>query len=189
LPVSPVSGELGGFKWKVPVEGIAYEEPEVTSEEHDDTIPGDDAIAITAAETPDEPEAPEAEEEVIVQKTDEPVEDVPAEANDVEDLSGEKPDEDPDEKPATVTGEKTVEETAQKPVEEAEAETPSPETETEDKADPPASPVEPDKTGTDTGKDGKDNVKAREEASVFARQPDDPGPLDETAKKPEKTWL
>ena len=31
LPVSPVSGELGGFKWKVPVEGIAYEEPEAAS--------------------------------------------------------------------------------------------------------------------------------------------------------------
>ncbi|MEP0330264.1 MAG: heme biosynthesis HemY N-terminal domain-containing protein [Anderseniella sp.] len=189
LPVSPVSGELGGFKWKVPVEGIAYEEPEVTSEEHDDTIPGDDAIAITAAETPDEPEAPEAEEEVIVQKTDEPVEDVPAEANDVEDVSEEKPDEDAEEKPAAETGEKTVEETAQKPVEEAEAETPSPETETEDKTDPPSGSVEPDRIDKETDRGGKDNVKTREEASVFARQPDDPGPLDETAKKPEKTWL
>ena len=56
-------------------------------------------------------------------------------------------------------------------------------------ASPPPDPSEPDKIDTESGKPAKDNVKAREEASVFARQPDDPGPLDEKPKKPEKTWL
>ena len=190
LPVSPVSGELGGFKWKVPVEGIAYEEPEVETDEDDDVVPGDDAIAITTAETTDEPEVPE--EEVVVSKTDDPVEDVPVEADEVVEVPEEKAVEDTDEKPAAEPEEKnageTVEETAEKPVEEAEVEPPSPDTETRDKADPPASPNEPDKIDTETDKAGKD-VKSKEDASVFARQPDDPGPVDDTGKKPEKTWL
>ncbi len=190
LPVSPVSGELGGFKWKVPVEGIAYEDPDTATEEHDDTVPGDGAIAITAAEATDPPEdVLEPEEEVVVEKNEGPVEDVQAEAEDVVEPVEEKPVEEPEDKPAAESEEKTLEETAEKTAEEAEAEPPAPDSETEDKTDPPASPAEPDKIDTETGKDGKDNVKAREEASVFARQPDDPGPLDEKAKKPEKTWL
>ena len=194
LPVSPVSGELGGFKWKVPVEGIAYEEPEAAAEEHDDTVPGDDAIAITAAEVTDPPEeVPEPEEEVIVQKDDEPVEDVPVKADEVAETVEEQPVEYAEDMPAAEPEETTVEETAEKPVEEAEAEQPVPDSETQDKADlpasPPPNPSEADKIDTETGKAGKDKVKAKEEASVFARQPDDPGPLDEIAKKPEKTWL
>jgi HemY protein len=190
LPVSPVSGELGGFKWKVPVEGIAYEEPEAAAEEHDDTVPGDDAIAITAAEVTDPPEEVlEPEEEVIVQKDDEPIEDVPVKADEVAETVEEQPVEYAEDKPAAEPEETTVEETAEKPVEEAEAEQPVPDSKTQDKADLPASPAEADKIDTEAGKAGKDKVKAKEEASVFARQPDDPGPLDEIAKKPEKTWL
>lgn len=187
LPVSPVSGELGGFKWKVPVQGIAYEEPEAAAEEHDDTVPGDDAIAITSADTPDEPEVPE--EEVIVSKTDEPVEDVPIEVDDVVEVSEEKPVEDTDEKPVSEPEEKPAEETAKKPVEETVVEPPSPDSETQEKADPPASPVEPNKIDTESDKVSEDATAKKEEASVFARQPDDPGPQDETGKKPEKTWL
>jgi HemY protein len=52
LPVSPVSGELGVFKWKVPVEGIAYEDPGlVATPEDDDVVPGDDAIPVAADES------------------------------------------------------------------------------------------------------------------------------------------
>ena len=193
LPVSPVSGELGGFKWKVPVEGIAYQDPEAATQEHDDTVPGDDAIAITAPETPDAPEQePEPEEEVIVQDTDEPVEEVTVEEDDVVDLAEEKPVadiEDIEDKPAAEPEEKTVEETAEKPVAEAEVEPPSPDTEAEGKADPPASPAEPDRIDTETGKADKDDAKVKQEAAVFARQPDDPGPVNEAGKKPEKTWL
>lgn len=177
LPVSPVSGELGGFKWKVPVEGIAYEEPEVETSDDDDVVPGDDAIAITTAETPD---APEPKEDVIVQKTDEPVEDIPAEADDVVEASEEKPVEKTDDKPAADAAEKTVEDAEVQPL--------SADSETPDKTDPPASPDEPDKIDTEADKASED-VKAKEEASVFARQPDDPGPINETGKKPEKTWL
>lgn len=194
LPVSPVSGELGGFKWKVPVEGIAYEDPDIATEDHDDTVPGDDAIAITAAEAADPPEdVLEPEEEVIVQKDDEPVEDIPAEADDAAKPVEKETMEDTEDKPAAEPEKTSVEEAAEKTVEEAETEMPAPDSETEDKSDPPASPPpdpsEPDKIDTETGKQGKDDVKTREEASVFARQPDDPGPLDEKAKKPEKTWL
>jgi uncharacterized membrane-anchored protein len=180
LPVSPVSGELGGFKWKVPVEGIAYEEPETEAEEHDDTVPGDDAIAITTPETQDTPVAPEPEEEVIVQKTDDAVEDIPAEADDVVEVPEEKPVKDAEEKPAAEAAEKTVEDAEVQPL--------SPDGETPDKTEPPASPAEPDKIDAKAGK-GSEDVKAKEEASVFARQPDDPGPVDEAGKKPEKTWL
>ncbi|MEM7633094.1 MAG: heme biosynthesis HemY N-terminal domain-containing protein [Pseudomonadota bacterium] len=187
LPVSPVSGELGGFKWKVPVEGIAYEEPEAEAIEDDDVVPGDDAIAITAADTPESPDEPEqvVEEEVIVSEVEEPAGKVGAEADEIVESVEEKPTGDFDEKPATEPKEKTVEETAEQPVEEPEAEPASPDSEKKDTADEPAEPtkieMEPDKTAKDT--------RSREEASVFARQPDDPGPLDETAKKPEKTWL
>ena len=186
LPVSPVSGELGGFKWKVPVEGIAYEEPEVETSEDDDVVPGDDAIAITTADAPEVPEVPE--EEVIASKTGDPVDDVPAEADEVVEVSEEKPLEDTDEKPASEPEEKAVGETEEKAVEKAEVEPPSPDNETQGKTDPPASPAEPDKIETKADKGSKD-VKAKEEASVFARQPDDPGPGGEAGKKPEKTWL
>jgi HemY protein len=194
LPVSPVSGELGGFKWKVPVEGIAYEDPDIATEDHDDTVPGDDAIAITAAEAADPPEdVLEPEEEVIVQKDDEPVEDVPAEADDAVEPVEKETIEDTEDKPAAEPEKTSVEEETEKTVEEAETEMPAPDGETEDKSDPPASPPpdpsEPDQIDTKTAKQGKDSVKAMEEAAVFARQPDDPGPLDEKAKKPEKTWL
>ena len=129
---------------------------------------------------------------MIVQDTDEPVEDVTVEEDDGVDLAEEKPVadiEDIEDKPAAEPEEKTVEETAEKPVAEAEVEPPSPDTEAEGKADPPASPDEPDRIDTETGRTGKDDAKVKQEASVFARQPDDPGPVDEAGKKPEKTWL
>ncbi|WP_108880329.1 heme biosynthesis HemY N-terminal domain-containing protein [Anderseniella sp. Alg231-50] len=191
LPVSPVSGELGGFKWKVPVEGIAYEEPEAAEEEHDDTVPGDDAIAITTPEAPDVADDPEPEEDVVVQKADEPVEDIPAGADDVVEVSEEEPVKDAEVKTSPEPEEKTIEETTERSAGKAEVESPAPDTETQDKEDPPASPVEPDKTDkTDKKAEKTDkDVEAREEASVFARQPDDPGPMDQAGKKPEKTWL
>lgn len=78
MPVSPVSGELGGFRWRVPVEGIAHAEPEQEQEieRADESVPGDDAVPVTpVAEEPEdvevaepEPEpkpVPEAEEEAI----------------------------------------------------------------------------------------------------------------------------
>jgi len=76
MPVSPVSGELGGFRWRVPVEGIAHAEPEQEQEieRAEEAVPGDDAVPVTpVAEEPEdvevatpEPEpVPEAEEEAI----------------------------------------------------------------------------------------------------------------------------
>ena len=78
MPVSPVSGELGGFRWRVPVEGIAHAEPEQGQEVErtEEAVPGDDAVPVTpVAEEPEdvevaepEPEpkpVPEAEEEAL----------------------------------------------------------------------------------------------------------------------------
>lgn len=191
LPVSPVSGELGGFKWKVPVEGIAYEEPEAEAIEDDDVVPGDDAIAITAADTPESPDEPEqvVEEEVIVSEVEEPAGKVGAEADEIVDSVEEKATGDTEEKPDPEPEEQPAEETAEQAVEKPEADTPSPDGEAKDKTDAAPITAAPDKIDTETGKSGKDKRAKPEEASVFARQPDDPGPLDETAKKPEKTWL
>jgi HemY protein len=77
LPVSPVTGELGAFRWRVPVEGIAHAEPEPAapadepdtgSEEH---MPGDDAIQVNpepdveqGSAQPVEPEAAEAADSI-----------------------------------------------------------------------------------------------------------------------------
>ncbi len=191
LPVSPVSGELGGFKWKVPVEGIAYEDPETVTEELDDTVPGDDAIAITTPEASDAVDDPEPEEDVIVHKADEAVEDIPTEPDDVVHASEEEPVGDVEVKTATEPEEEPAGEPVEKSTGKAEVEPPPPDNETEDKAEPPASPAEAkntSKTDKDSEKTGKD-AKEREEASVFARQPDDPGPVDKAVKKPEKTWL
>ena len=47
LPASLTTGELGAFKWKVPVEGIAYDDTETTDALiPDEPTPGDDAVAI-----------------------------------------------------------------------------------------------------------------------------------------------
>jgi len=184
LPVSPVSGELGGFKWKVPVEGIAYEEPDVEAGEDDDIVPGDDAIAIT---TPDKPED-ELDEEVIDTKTDVPVEDVPSETDEAVEVAAEQPAGKTAEPPVPEPEEKPGKETSERAVEEPDGEPPAPDGEAEDKTDEPESPEEPDETDTEVDKSGKDAGK-REEASVFARQPDDPGPEDKAGRKPEKTWL
>ncbi len=54
IPVSPVSGELGAFRWRVPVEGIAHAEPEPAEdiESAEESIPGDDAVPVTPAADP-----------------------------------------------------------------------------------------------------------------------------------------
>lgn len=188
LPVSPVSGELGGFKWKVPVEGIAYEEPEVEVSEDEDVVPGDDAIAITTPEAPDEPEEI-VEEEVIASKTDEPAEDISAEADEVVELVEETPVGDAEDTPAAPEPEKeATTDSAEQPAGKPEAEPPAPDSESKQKADEPAGPPEPDKADTKAEKTGKSS-SGREEATVFARQPDDPGPEADAGRKPEKTWL
>ncbi|MEM9473089.1 MAG: heme biosynthesis HemY N-terminal domain-containing protein [Pseudomonadota bacterium] len=188
LPVSPVSGELGGFKWKVPVEGIAYEEPEVEVGDDADAVPGDDAIAITTPQTPDEPEEIK-EEEVVASKTDEPVEDVATEADEVMEVVEEKPVEDPEDEPAQEPEQKAEEDGEERPAEKPEAEPRAPDSESRQKADEPADPPEPDNTAAEAEKTGKSSARGREEASVFARQPDDPGPEADASRKPEKTWL
>jgi len=160
LPVSPVSGELGGFKWKVPVEGIAYEEPEAEVEaiEDDDTVPGDDAIAISVPEPAEEPEI--SEQQAVAEESDEPTEEAKAEADEVV----EEPEE-------------VVE------VQKAEAQ-PSASDDAQDTVDTPATSAE-----QETVDPGADKSSDDAETAALARQPDDPGPANGTGKKTEKTWL
>ena len=190
LPVSPVTGELGGFKWKVPVEGIAYDEPEADEPAGEDAaVPGDDAVAIEVAKAPaDDLESPEIEEQV----EDVPAEDEPTEADSKpEETPEEQPDIEPAE-PEQVEPEETGPEP--EPVETVEVEDVEPETEpveAEDIAEAPADSAEE----TDTGKKPEPDKKtvkdsnAEKAAAALARQPDDPGPDDDTGKKPDKNWL
>ena len=70
MPVSPVSGELGGFRWRVPVEGIAHAEPEPADDLQvtEEAVPGDDAVPVT-------PAAEEPAEDTFAEPADEPAED------------------------------------------------------------------------------------------------------------------
>lgn len=195
LPVSPVTGELGGFKWKVPVEGIAYDEPEADEPAGEDAaVPGDDAVAIEVAKAPDDDlESPEIEEQVE-DVPDEP-EDQPDEPTEADSKSEETPEEQPDIKPAEpeqVEPEETKPEP--EPVETVEVEDVEPDTkpvEAEDIAEAPASPAEEIGTGKKPEPDNKtvEDSKAEKAAAALARQPDDPGPDDDTGKKPDKNWL
>lgn len=189
LPVSPVSGELGGFKWKVPVEGIAYDEPEAEPVEDDDIVPGDDAIAIEVADAPEEqviaeqPEAPEEPVEDVKPEPEDAVEDVPAEPEkqpEPEPAEPEEPEPEP-EPELEPEPEKTAEAEDVKP--EAKAE------EAEDITETPADPAEETDSTDKTAATDSKQVKAEEEAIAFVRQPDDPGPVKDTGKKTEKSWL
>jgi len=167
LPVSPVSGELGGFKWKVPVEGIAYEEPEIEATETTDSVPGDDAIAIAVPEPEVEPEVskePEVSEaEVDAEEPDEPAEDVIAEA----DQAVEEPE-------AVADKHETVENTQTN--------------ETEDAAEKPATAADETTMEPDADK-SSDDTADDDETAALPRQPDDPGPTNGTGKKTQKSWL
>ena len=185
LPVSPVSGELGGFKWKVPVEGIAYEEPEVAAAEQEaESMPGDDAIAITVPESEAEaeaevsqqpedakPEDPNSEDpipedskpDVVVEEPDKPVDDVKAEAG--------KEAEEPEEVAGT---HETVAETQA--------------SDTEDAAEEPATAADEKSLVPEAVKAG-DDTDDEIEKTALPRQPDDPGPTNGTGKKTEKGWF
>ncbi len=167
LPVSPVSGELGIFKWKVPVEGVAYEDPglgAVSDADDDDdatngeVLPGDDAVSITAADIPAE---------------DVPAEDVPAdddhepadpEPEIIEDIA---PDPEADDKVEEKTSSNAEAENATKqddPVKDTAEET---------------SPAEP----------AAGNSGTSDDAEPKSRQPDDPGPETDAVPKKSKRWL
>lgn len=176
LPVSPVSGELGGFKWKVPVEGIAYEEPEIEATEATDSVPGDDAIAIAVPEPEVEPEVskePEVSEpEVDAEEPDEPAEDVEAEA----DQAVEEPE-------AVAEKHETVENTqTNETVDETQA------SETQDAAEKSATAADETTVEPDADK-SSDDTADDDETAALPRQPDDPGPTNGTGKKTQKSWL
>ncbi len=191
LPVSPVSGELGGFKWKVPVEGIAYEDPETEDTGEDDSVPGDDAIAITTVPDPSgEPEPadePEAEAE-------------PAKKPEPEKETG--PEKQPETSEAEVAAQETEEaaevveaeivevvEEAEQAAEEPEAVKKASEDKAEDAEQKPESPAEHEAEVPEPDKTGEDDNTDDAETAALPRQPDDPGPTNGTGKKTEKGWF
>jgi len=173
LPVSPVSGELGGFKWKVPVEGIAYEEPETGTGEEEETVPGDDAIAISVPEPEEVPESakePEPSKEPEVSELDVFVEQ-PGEPADEAKAAPHEPAEEPEEVAETL---ENVAETIESEAEEA----------AEKAATPARQPT------ADPDSDNDSEVGAEDAATApLPRQPDDPGPTNGTGKKTQKSWL
>lgn len=159
LPVSPVSGELGGFRWRVPVEGITHAEAEPEETPADEVLPGDDAVRVTPEAEPDieeEVETADQPEERVSPAT-EPAEDVePAEARSMsEDAAGNEaePDRDGAESQAD-------------PLEPAEAAR---------KAEASLEAEEPV-----AGESAMETPRVR--------QPDDPGP-DSDERKQDKAWL
>jgi len=165
LPVSPVSGQLGVFKWKVPVEGIAYEDPGLGAvpdadddATNDEVVPGDHAVPIMAADEPAEDEP--------VNDGHEPADPEPAdpEPEIIEDIA---PDPETDDKVEEKTSDKAEAENATRqddPVKDAAEET---------------SPAEP----------AVDNSDTSDDAEPKSRQPDDPGPETDAAPKKSKRWL
>ena len=177
LPVSPVSGDLGGFKWKVPVEGIAYEEPEAEvaaqASEDEDTVPGDDAITISVPEPAAEAEPAQqsepaeepavSDQEVVAEEPDQPAEEVKVEAEEIV------------EEPEEVVEAKEVE-----------TETSAPDA--KEAVDTSATPAEQEAADADADKSSDDAADDAKTAAL-ARQPDDPGPVNGAGKKTEKSWL
>lgn len=165
LPVSPVTGELGAFRWRVPVEGIAHGEPEPAEEAvkepgsaGEEHTPGDDAIPVNAeaeAEAEEMDRGPaEAETEDVADEAD---------SSDKEAVIAEQESETPDEAENRDDESVATQEEASEP---EEVEAPA-------AASGLAQPeVEPDQPEAET---------------VRLRQPDDPGPEMEEKKKP--SWL
>jgi HemY protein len=50
-PVSPVTGELGVFQWKVPVERLAYDSAETESAEAPDALPAPETAEVTVEDS------------------------------------------------------------------------------------------------------------------------------------------
>lgn len=170
LPVSPVSGELGGFRWRVPVEGIGHTAPEPIPgsgpEDDDEPLPGDDAVAVTGtiedvetARTDSDvsaPDEPDTETEEQTQQEEESVVKPQGDAAGQDDKQGAVTN--------TSTGDSSqddalLEDEAEQVNEQVRQQAPTP---------------------------GSVEETAGEFRSV--RQPDDPGP-DTTEKKAEKGWL
>ncbi len=170
LPVSPVTGELGAFRWRVPVEGIA----DASSDEDDDianlpaydddnagyyaeVMPGDDAIPVNPKAGEQQP-APASTDTAPPAAGVTATEDIrPGNAVDAEAF---------DNRPAEAE-DNVAPEPVSRPVAEIE------------KPMQPADPAVPD------ADDGTQVLKLR--------QPDDPGPDDPGADEPEKktsrSWL
>ncbi len=86
LPVSPVTGELAAFTWKVPVEGIAYdsaEQPLPGEADEDDAVPGDDAVLVASNDDDQAPDVNTSHEDVDASNEDDLEDQEPEEIEDI----------------------------------------------------------------------------------------------------------
>ncbi len=213
LPVSPVSGELGAFEWRVPLTalGTPPEDSFIPEPEKEAPLPGDDAVVVggsgvaAAAEAVAE-EAPEPDEDVA----DEPAVEEPAPEDPVDEVAAAGGEAD----------EAVAAEEDQKAVEEAEAQAEDAEEDPDREADT-ASSQEPDETAADRSgsavppaepvkaaaeeeadapdmedvvrKQAADTVEAGEEVIEQLlpdnRQPDDPGPRTDRPVNGKRSWF
>jgi HemY protein len=165
LPVSPVTGELGAFRWRVPVEGIAHGEPEPAEDIADEPTPadeehtpGDDAIPVNAEAGSESTDAGPAETEAEA-------DDVADEEMDSSDEETVTPEQDSDQLDKAADHDDGTATTQSEEVSEPEdVEAPAA---ASGLAEPEAEPDQPE--------------------SVRLRQPDDPGPEMEEKKK--SGWL
>ena len=202
LPMSPVSGELGAFAWKVPVTALGRppEEEVIDELESDAILPGDDAIVV-GSEADDEGsggEASEIDEPVEVVGEPEPEADEaelaaqdepsPSEALEAEDQdepveavaeaeSGDEPPAEPAEPSADRSGSRAPE-VAEDATEEAVAE--DAEAEAEPEAAEQAASVE---------SEAEETADASEELLPDNRQPDDPGPRTDRPVNGRRSWF
>jgi HemY protein len=169
-PMSPVTGELDAFEWKIPVEALVHGgkhggKDDIVAEEISEMVEVDVAAP---APTPTPEAAKEPEPETLVEVTEDEVEviDVPASAV-------EEPKVEPETEPEP---EETVAKSAtdDDPVGEEPASANGHDSESETAKDAPAKPA---------GKKTKPARKTKSKAAGAAssRQPDDPGPQDDTA--------
>lgn len=177
LPVSPVTGELGAFRWRVPVEGIAHAHPEPEQPEDetdaDDHIPGDDAVPVAAVE--------EDGEDDEVQPEDQPAaEDAPKviEAEPVSHVEEDGQDPEPAIETEPADSERDTE--ADQDANAADAAAASQEVETTDAPE--------EKAETVRESDVEDASASEPADDAPMRQPDDPGPQGKAGNN-NKSWL
>lgn len=163
LPVSPTSGKLGAFEWKVPVAALSYAGEDDVILAEPAIVAAADVIEVEAEEVPVEEAAepePAVEVEEVIEEVAEVVEpDAAAPAEDAEPVVAEA--ETVDAEPAA------AEEVSAEPAAEAEA--------TESEIEVREAP----------GEDASDATGDK----TLARQPDDPGPRKVAANGNGKSWF
>ncbi len=198
LPVSPVSGELGAFAWKVPLTalGAPAEDEVIAALDSEAPLPGDDAIVV-GSEAGDEDvadaapvgddtvDSDEAVEETVVAEAeadlveaaaeDEPK---PSEAEDDAEAADDVVEAEPDEETPAKAEQAVADRSGSQAPESSDAKA--------DAAEEPA--IEPEPAAGDEG-EMEETAEEAEELLPDNRQPDDPGPRTDRPVNGRRSWF